>query len=121
MSAALRIVQESWSDAAPNWVLVLAQICDRTSQRKAAEAIRYSAGVVNGVLKNSYAGNLNAVQKAVEGAFMKQTVDCPVLQQLPAHKCIEIQRRKLVATSTQNVRLWRACRGGCKHFMGAKE
>jgi hypothetical protein len=79
------------------WRERLAAECARTSQSKVAAAIGYSPTVVNQVLGGSYPGDL----KAVEGAFMRATVACPVLGEIPGNRCLEEQHRPFASTNTQ--------------------
>lgn len=115
MNTATNNMRASWGKQAPEWVVLLAEQCDRASQKKVAEAIRYSSAVVNQVLKNSYKGDLTAVEKAVRGAYLHATVGCPVLGDLELHSCLQHQRQKFSATNSMRVRLYRACNGGCPH------
>lgn len=112
-------VRESWGEEAPDWVLVLAEQCDRTSQKKAGGDIHYSSAVVNQVLKRRYTGDLSAVEKAVRGAFLNATVACPILGELPLHRCLQHQRAKFSATNQMRVRLYKMCHGlggpHCEH------
>lgn len=104
-------VRDSWGKAAPSWVRVLAEQCDRSSQKKVADTICYSSAVVNQVLKNAYKGDLTAVEQAVRGAFLNATVNCPVLGKLELHRCLQHQRSKLQTTNHQMVRVYKNCRG----------
>lgn len=88
----------------------LKKACEDTSQVKVAKAIGYSAATVNLVLKGSYKGDLKAVEKAFKGAFKAETVSCPVLGEIPAHRCISIQRQPFAATNHQRVLLFKACK-----------
>jgi hypothetical protein len=108
-------VLAAWGKKPPEWVQILAEECDRTSQKKVAEQIRYSTAVVNQVLKNRYTGNLTDVEKAVRGAYLNATVACPVLGDLPLNNCLQHQRQRFSAANNQRVRLYRACHGGCPH------
>lgn len=101
-----------WPQGAPDWVQALAQACNRMGQRRAAEALRYSASLVSSVLRGRYGADTGKVEAAVRGAFMAVTVACPVLGTLPANACIEHQRRPMsVATGNHfYARLYRACR-----------
>lgn len=108
-------VRAAWGDEAPEWVVLLAEECDRTSQKKASETIHYSSAVVNQVLKKRYTGDLTAVEKAVRGAYLHATVDCPVLGALELHRCLQHQRAKFADTNNARVRLYQACHGGCPH------
>ena len=111
----LEIAAAAWGADLPEWVAALAKSCDRSDQKQTAYRIGYSPPVVNQVLKRTYKGNLKRVQTAVEGALMAATVDCPVVGEIGADKCLQIQRQALAPTNPERVKLWRACRGGCRH------
>lgn len=115
MSVAAQNVRASWGDDAPEWVLLLAEQCDRSTQKKVAEQIGYCGAVVNQVLKRRYGGDLAAVEKSVRGAFLNATVSCPVLGDLPLNRCLQHQRQRFSAVNAMRVRLYRACHGGCPH------
>jgi len=97
-------------DDCPDWLIALADACDHESQKAVAERIGYSAAVVNTVLKGTYGAGLAAIEQAVRGALLNETVDCPVYGSLEGHRCLEYQRRKFAATNPTRVRLYRACR-----------
>lgn len=113
--SAIERARAAWGDALPDWVRVLAEQCDASSQAKVAKRVGYSPATVSYVLKARYAGDMRAVEKAVRGAFMAATVDCPVLGALPSNTCLENQRRPFAATNHIRVQLYRACHGGCPH------
>lgn len=102
------------TDKEQDWLTVLAEACRDSSQAAVAARIGYSATVVNQVLKGKYTGDLRAVEQAVRGALLSYTIECPVLGALPAHLCLEHQRRPFAATNPLRVRLYRACRT-CTH------
>jgi DNA-binding transcriptional regulator YdaS (Cro superfamily) len=97
----------------PNWITVLRESCEGSSQAAVARRIGYSPTVVNQVLKGRYGGphggDLDAVRKAVEGALMGLSVDCPVIGELPRDRCLAYQRRGFAATNPLRVALTRAC------------
>lgn len=105
----------AWGEALPDWVLVLAERCDASSQAKVAKEIGYSGAVVSHVLKAAYTGDMAKVEKAVRGAFLAATVDCPVLGDIGGNECLGHQRRKFAMTNHIRVALYRACHGGCRH------
>lgn len=109
------IAANAWGDDLPQWVRILAEHCDAHTQREAAEAISYSASVVNQVLQNSYKGNLSRIQSAVEGAFMGSVVACPILGELPQQDCLRHQRQPFNPSNPMRVRLYRACHTTCPH------
>ena len=100
-----------WGDPLPDWVDALVSRIEQSNQAKVAEIVGYSDSAISQALRNCYTGgNIGAVEAAVRGAFLGQTVDCPVLGELPVHTCMEHQRRKYANTNSQRVRLFRACR-----------
>lgn len=106
----------AWGEDIPDWVTVLAEDCDRSSQKAAGNRIGYSSSVINQVLKRNYVGgDLAAVELAVRGALLSAVVDCPVLGELPTHECLSAQRRPYGNTNPIRVQLYRACRSGCAH------
>lgn len=100
--------------ASVSWIDRMAEECARSSQKAVADRIGYSATVVNQLLKGKYKGDLVAIEAAFRGAYMRLTVECPVLGTLPANECLEHQKLPFAATNPQRVRLFRACRE-CKH------
>lgn len=92
-----------------DWLTVLREQCARSSQAKVAKQLGYSPAVVNQVLKGTYTGDVNRVQRAVEGALMGLTVECPVIGEIPRNRCLEYQRQKFAATNPLRVALSRAC------------
>ena len=94
----------------PDWVAVLAEECDRSSQGRVGHAIGYSGAAVSQVIGNKYTGAIANVEVAVRGAFMGQAVTCPVLGELSLNKCLTHQRAKLITTNPQRIRLYKACR-----------
>lgn len=117
-AVSVRNMREAWGETAPDWVVVLAEECDRTSQNLVASRLDYSAAVVSSVLRNRYQGDLAAVETAVMGAFKGRVVACPVLGEIPAVDCLSHQRRSYTPSNPAYVRLFRACRNRCPHQRG---
>lgn len=107
----------AWAElgGCPDWIITLAEECDRTSQRQVAVRIGYSAGAVNQVLAAKYKAPLGRIEQAVRGAYLSAVVNCPVSGEIAADRCLEIQRQPWAATNPQRVRLYTACRSGCAH------
>lgn len=105
-------VLASWGPDAPEWIVMLARMSDKTSQGAVGKQINYSGSAVNAVLRNRYTGDLNAIEKAVKGCFMGLTVTCPEEGEIAADRCIEHQKlaRRFCASSVFRVRMYRACR-----------
>ena len=94
-----------------DWLVVLREACERkgSSQAAVAKKLKYSPAVINQVLKGTYKGDVKSVQKAVEGALMGLTVECPVVGELQRDRCLQYQNRPFAATSGLRVQLSRAC------------
>lgn len=112
--SAITIIQAHWVSP-PDWLQILADECQASSQAKVAKRLGYSAATVSLVLKGTYSGDLQKVEQAVRGALMRQTVACPVLGDIPAQDCLGHQKAPFSTASPERVRLYRACRSGCPH------
>ncbi len=99
-----------------DWIEVLRTACEAHTQAEIASRIGYSPTVVNQVLKGTYPGDLPRVEQAVRGALMGESVECPVIGDLPRQRCIEHQRRagNFAATNPARVQLAKACKT-CDH------
>ena len=115
MVSAINRATAGWGAMPPDWVVVLAEECDRTSQRRAAQRIGYSPSAVNQVLSGTYNAGLNAVETAVRGRLMGAAVDCPALGRIGRGDCLDWQARPFAAGNRRRVEMYRACRNGCPH------
>ena len=106
-----------WGDNLPDWIRILAEECDKTSQGKVAARIKYSKATISLVLKNDYKGTIAAVIRAV---LMNSTHECPVFGEILTRDCLFNQAQPFSNSGNQNrIRLFRACRQ-CK-FNRTKE
>ncbi len=99
----------------PDWVKALAIACDVSSQSAVARQLGYSPAVVSTVLANKYQGDLTAVEQAVRGALMAQTILCPVVGELSSQACNAHQRQPWAPHNPQRIQFYKACRAGCPH------
>ena len=113
--SALDRARAAWGNALPVWVEALARACDQTSQSEVARRLSYSPAVISTVLLNRYNGSLTRVETKVRGAFMDETVDCPVVGELAKDACAGHQAAPYANTNSIRIRLYRACRNGCAH------
>lgn len=113
--AAIMKARAAWGDVLPDWVRVLAEECDKSSQRKVAAAINNSTTVVSRVLSNSYEGSLEKIAGKVRGVYLAEEVACPVLGDIPRQRCIAEQEKPLTFQNPLRRRVYNACRGGCPH------
>jgi len=112
---ALGRAHAAWGESIPAWIVVLAEECDRTNQGAVARRLNYSAALVSNTLNNKYTGNLTAVEQAVRGALMAETLTCPVVGQLASDACLNHQRATWAPHNPQRIAFFRACRAGCPH------
>ncbi len=98
-----------------DWIIVLREACERASQSVVARKLGYSPSTINRVLRGAYAGDISRIEQAVRGALMGATVDCPIVGEIPRHRCLANQRQPWAATNPTRVQLYRACRSGCPH------
>jgi hypothetical protein len=99
--------------ATPDWVVELAQIADQVGQKKAAEMIGYTAGLVSAVLNGKYTGDMRGVEERVRGALMGLKVECPVLGDIGRDRCLKEQKEPFRATSAFRAQIYHACRNEC--------
>lgn len=102
----------AWGEDMPAWVRTLATQCDLTSQNAVAKRLQRSAASVSQTLGKTYPGDMSAMRKLVEGAFMSITVECPVFGTYPLDSCQRWRQRTKRATSNSNsqqVQMYRAC------------
>lgn len=111
----------AWNGEISDWIVILAEACDRESQSAIARKVGYSPSAISQVLSNTYQnGDIARVEQAVRGALMSETVDCPVMGEMPHNTCIQWQRKPFATTNSHRIRMHQACRSGCK-FSHLKE
>lgn len=111
MSTPLEIARAAWGGNPPDWIERLARECSASTQRRVAEQLDRSAGLISQVLRNKYPGDMASIEDAVRGAFMNATVECPALGVLPTDECQMWRKRarSFVNTNALRVRMFRAC------------
>lgn len=97
----------------PRWLNELRSQCASLGRQKVSDITGYSRATLSQVLNNKYKGNLKEVEKAVRGAFLGETVMCPVLGELETNKCMSYQKEKRSAVNPLRVQLYRNCNGNC--------
>lgn len=105
----------AWGEALPPEVEALALAAQRTSASAVAKSIGYSPALVSHVLARRYgveghSGDLSAVFAKIRGAYLGETVFCPVLGEIGRDRCLREQKMPFAATSSTRARLHQACR-----------
>jgi hypothetical protein len=109
INAGLVIIKEE-----SKWLQELRWRCEKSSQQKIGKELGYSAAVINQVLKGTYKGDVEKVEIKIRGAYLGETVGCPVIGELEKNICIENQQREFSPTNSTRVKLYRACQT-CPH------
>lgn len=114
----------AWGDAMPAWVMMLAEVCDRGTQRRAAEVVGYSAAALNQVLHHKYQGNYVAIEMAIRSTVGRERVRCPSLpdeldmSNIPMRSCMDIQKRRKPYTGRlPHEERMPGCDAGCVHSL----
>ncbi len=100
-----------------NWLDTLRKACEETNPNFVARQLNVPLRMIDRALKGKYKDSSKRLQTWVEGVLQGKTVDCPVIDNLPKHKCLEYQTRdpKFATANPLSIRLYRACRSGCPH------
>ncbi|ODS10956.1 hypothetical protein [Vibrio scophthalmi] len=97
------------------WLDELRQQVDSASLGIVAKEMGLSKATISLVINGKYNGDMVRMQAIVESVYMGHTVNCPVLGEIPKHKCAAHQSAKHVGSTPNAIRLWKACRSGCSH------
>ncbi len=103
-----------------NWKQVLIEQAQQHGQLAVAKELGVSKTAISQLINDKYPGDLTRMQKLVEGAYMNQVVQCPIMGELSLHECDKHQRN----TSTSNplrLKLYKACRSGCPNSQQAQK
>lgn len=104
------MVRRKWGAHPPEWILALAEECDRSSQGKTAARLGIkSPAIVNQALQNKYTGRMDRLEERVRGELMNKVLACPVLGEISSRRCLDEQARPFVSSNALRLRLLRAC------------
>lgn len=93
-----------------SWLEALQVRATRVPLSVVASEIGYSKSTVSRVLNDSYGGDINAVKHAVQRAYLKNMVECPLLGDIERDQCLRHQNRPFAVTNPMRVQLHRACK-----------
>jgi len=109
-------VRRAWGDAAPEWLIILAEACDGVGQTVIAKKLGTSSTVVSQAISNCYPSPLTTLEQRVRGELMREQVSCPVLGPITRRRCLDEQSRPYAATNALRVELRRTC-PRCTNYM----
>lgn len=97
-----------------NWQELLEKAIAETNQASVARRLGYSSSALSQARSGTYKGStVNLAQKVIE-VYGNETVECPVLGQIPLSRCAEERVRPFSTANPERVRLFGAC-GNCEH------
>lgn len=114
---------DAWGASPPDWVLALADECDRTSQGKVAKRIGRTGGLVSQIINRKYGAGYQTIEYVIRGALMSEAVECPGMgEAITNDVCQTWQgRAKIYAGhNAQRVTMFKACRR-CDRFKGGEQ
>ncbi|CAA0111514.1 Uncharacterised protein [BD1-7 clade bacterium] len=105
----------------PRWLAVLRKQCEKRGQGKVATDLKISKTMISQALNKKYPGDLGKLEQRVRGAYLGDTVNCPILGELETNKCLNHQRQSFTAVNPIRVQLYRACNCTCPHSQKNKD
>lgn len=105
----------------PAWLAALQQAVKSSSLAAVAKRLGVSRTMVSQVCNQKYPGDLERVQKLVEGVYLSCTVQCPILGEIRQDQCLEHQNRRSVSSNPLYIQVYKACRSGCPHSRLSEE
>ena len=102
-------------NALPAWLAALQQAVKSSSLATVAQRLGVSRTLVSQVCNQKYPGDLERVQKLVEGVYLSCTVMCPILGEIRQDQCLAHQARSNVSSNPLYIQVYKACRSGCQH------
>jgi DNA-binding transcriptional regulator YdaS (Cro superfamily) len=79
------------------------------SQAAVARALGISSSALSQLMGGTYKAAPDAILERVREIYGGISVDCPVLGEIPLHKCATERKQPFAATSHQRVALFKAC------------
>lgn len=99
-----------WGKVAPEWVIVLAEVCDRIGQSACAKKLKRSSTIISQAISNTYPSPLTELEQRVRGELMNESVACPVLGEITKRRCCDEQQKNADAPrNAMRVELRRTC------------
>lgn len=108
--------RDAYGEALPVWIEELAKLADATSGAAAARRVGLSSTTVSQIISGSYgAKDWSAIETRVRGELFRETVLCPVLDEITKSHCLDEQAKNFTGTSATRTALYHACRSRCPH------
>jgi predicted YcjX-like family ATPase len=90
---------DAWGQDLPEWIRMLADECDRTTQADVAERLKISGSYVNRLIHNRYGASHTEPEQMVLAIIGGRKIECPAFGPIPLTSCIRNRRRTGPATN----------------------
>lgn len=98
----------AWGLEPPRYIVLLAQQCDASSQRRVGEKTGLSSPYISKLINRSYEASYDEAEKIILSVFSGDTVTCPIFgADISLKTCIRQRRYDGTATNLLH-RQWRA-------------
>lgn len=119
-ATARKKAKAAWGTNMPDWIKALAEACDESGLRQTAAKLNASPAMLSLAINNRRE-NLEFLKPKVTSILMISMVPCPVLGVIGREECLREQAADFSAVNPMKVRLYRACRNGCRYYKEKKD
>lgn len=84
----------AWGDDLPDYIVVLAERCDETTQRAVGRALGFHASAVSKLINRNYEAGYDELEIKIRRVLMNVGVACPTFGEIPLASCLNIRRAK---------------------------
>ena len=104
----------AWGEP-PRYIMILAEHCDRSSQRRVADQAGLSSAYISKLINRCYEASYDEAERIILARFSGDTVTCPIFgAQIALRTCIR-QRRYEGPVVNMLHRQWRLHCPNCPH------
>lgn len=89
---------------------LLRRAVEQHGQSEVARRISRSDATISQVMNDKYPGRTDRVLELIAAEFGNETVDCPIMGEIPLACCTEERSKPFRATNPQRRKLFVACR-----------
>lgn len=90
----LEKAQLAWGDCLPDYIAVLAERCDETTQRAVGRILGFHASAVSKLINRNYEAGYDELEIKIRRVLMNVPVACPTFGEIPLASCLNIRRQK---------------------------
>ncbi|MGD1909138.1 MAG: hypothetical protein ACFB0C_24545 [Leptolyngbyaceae cyanobacterium] len=104
-----------------DWLGVLTQRCEATSDAQVGRELGIAASTVGLVRRGKYGASTDSIEQLVRGRYMAEAVNCPALGfELTRDRCRAVQKGDVSAPTHMKSALRETC-PTCPHYLQPKK